>query len=217
MEKAVVDDRSPDRSRDGVDVHALSDRLETSDVALNHYRVPPGEGLPAGLHAHLDQEEVFVVLSGTATFEVLTPGGVDAEGRELHLADPSHGPEGRVSGEVTVEAGEAVRFAPGEFQSGHNHGGEDMVVLALGAPRDSEEVLIPVECPACGRASVRLETGAAGITFACPDCGTERVPQDCPDCGAPGLEVTLADDGGTAVGCTACGAEFDSAPLEDPP
>jgi arylsulfatase A-like enzyme len=45
---------------------------------------------------------VFLVLRGTATFEVLLP---DREARV-----------------VTLEAGEAVRFAPGEFQSGHNDG-----------------------------------------------------------------------------------------------
>jgi len=52
---------------------------------------------------------VFYVLSGTATFET-------------------------EAGEVTVDAGEAIRFVPGEFQQGSNRGDERVVALAPGAP-----------------------------------------------------------------------------------
>jgi hypothetical protein len=53
----------------------------TEHVAINHYQVPAGEGLPSGLHAHYDQEEVFVVLAGEATFETLREGEVTVGAR----------------------------------------------------------------------------------------------------------------------------------------
>jgi len=47
---------------------------------------------------------------------------------------------------VTVSPGETVRFEPGEHQSGKNDADTDAVVLALGAPRDTNELLIPIVC-----------------------------------------------------------------------
>jgi uncharacterized cupin superfamily protein len=166
----------------------LSELLGTTDVAVNRYRIPPGEGLPAGLHAHLDQEEVFLVLRGTATFEVLLP---DREARV-----------------VTLEAGEAVRFAPGEFQSGRNDGEDELEMLALGAPADSEAIRLPATCPACGHPELGLEFEGEGLSFACPDCGETRVPAACPDCGHHDLRIELADDGGTETVCHGCGSTY---------
>lgn len=179
-----------------MDCRPLSDALDAANLAVNHYRVPPGEGLPAGLHAHGDQEEVFVVLSGEATFETLDP-------------DRSEG------GEITVGAGEAVRFAPGEYQSGRNASADaDLVVLALGAPRESEDVRVPLDCPACGHDYLRPEVTDTGdgVRLACPDCGAGNVPEGCPDCGAE-MQVALAGSGSdpaTVVVCPACGTEADS-------
>ncbi|MFH5800177.1 hypothetical protein [Haladaptatus sp. CMAA 1911] len=34
----------------------LSDPLGTTDIAINYYRLAPDEGLPGGLHTHMDQE-----------------------------------------------------------------------------------------------------------------------------------------------------------------
>jgi len=64
--------------------------LGTEHVAMNYFELAPGDAFAGGVHAHGDQEEVFYVLSGTATFEV--------------------GPERE---RVDVEAGELIRFAPG--------------------------------------------------------------------------------------------------------
>lgn len=101
----------------------------------------------------MDQEEVFVVLDGEATFE---------------LSD----------GEVTVGEDEAVRFVPGEFQSGKNDSADKVVALALGVPRDSEDVRVAripgigeIVCPECGRDDMRIPD--AGTDLICPDSGTE--------------------------------------------
>jgi uncharacterized cupin superfamily protein len=171
------------------EVRALTDPLGLENAAINHYRVPPGRDLPAGLHAHEDQEEVFLVQDGVAIFETM-------------------------DGEQRVEAGEAIRFAPGEFQSGGNGGDEDLLVLAVGAPRDSEDVRLPAACPDCGHDDLRLE-GDGGVVFVCPDCAAEHVPADCPECGGEGMGMTLGEDGKPVAACRDCGATFPEPPLTE--
>lgn len=193
MERVGVDEVPPDsgpapRRRD------LTAALDTSEVALNRYRLAPGEGFPGGLHAHADQEELFVVLSGVVTFETYLPD------------------EDR-AGEVTVEAGEAIRFAPGEFQSGRNTGDDELVALALGAPRDGTDVRVPLPCPDCGHGPLRLETDG-DVTFECPDCGAEHAPVPCPACGDGDLRATLRAES-VVVACRDCGATFEDPPLAD--
>ena len=78
----------------------------------------------------MDQEEIFIINEGTATFETL-------------------------DSEVTDKAGDATRFAPGEFQSGKNDSDDEVVAFALGAPRDTEDVRISQECPECGHDNMR--------------------------------------------------------------
>lgn len=167
---------------------ALSNELETTDLAINHYRVSPGGRLPAGLHAHADQEELFVVLSGEATFETL-------------------------DGPVPVSGDEAIRFAPGEYQAGRNNGNETLELLALGAPRESDDVRIPIGCPDCGAENLRLDFGEGPLTFACPDCATEREPTDCPTCSGEDLRVTLDDESEPIVACQDCGSTYDHPPV----
>jgi uncharacterized cupin superfamily protein len=150
MEKLSIDDVEPSGLGQDVDRRGLSDPLGTSDFAINHYRLDPGERLSGGLHAHMDQEEVFAVVAGEATFE--TPDG-----------------------EVSVAEGEVVRFAPGEYQSGKNDGDEELVVYAMGAPRESEDVRVPMECRECGHENMRAVPAddGDGFDFVCPECGTE--------------------------------------------
>ncbi|WP_435065655.1 cupin domain-containing protein [Halobaculum sp. EA56] len=168
----------------------LGDALVTEHVAINRYRLPPGDGFPGGLHAHADQEEVFVVIEGEATFETL-------------------------DGEVTVAAGGAVRFAPGEYQTGENRGDEELVALALGAPRESDDVRVPATCPDCGAVGLRLDADGSGTVFRCPDCGVEHVPEPCPDCGADALAFVTDDEHRPVVACDDCGATFAEAPLRE--
>ena len=191
MEKASIDDVDP-FVFEGSERRGLSEPLGTTGVAVNHYRIPAGEGFPAGLHAHMDQEELFVVLEGEATFETL-------------------------EGEICVEAGEVIRFAPGDFQSGRNDAddGEELVALALGAPHDTENIRIPAVCRECEHENVRLDLAGDGPTFVCPACDREFVPQACPECGHEELRVTLADSSGgrTVTVCQGCEAEFDEPPV----
>lgn len=174
----------------GCERRSISDALGATAVSLNEYRVGPGEGLPAGLHAHMDQEELFVVFDGTLTFETM-------------------------AGEVTVSESDAIRFPPGEFQSGENDADEELVVLAIGAPSGTEDIRIPVECPGCECQSLRLDPGGPELTFVCPACGAAHSPADCPNCGGADLQITLDDDGQIIVVCQDCKRQFDTPPLRD--
>jgi uncharacterized cupin superfamily protein len=150
MQHVDIDDVEPSAIGSDIDRRGLSDPLDTEDVAVNYYRLEPGERLSGNLHTHMDQEEVFVVVSGEATFE--TP-----------------------EAEVTVAEDQAIRFAPGEYQSGYNDGDAELVVLALGAPRGSRDVRVPQECPECGHEDMRAVPAEDGEGFVlqCPDCEAE--------------------------------------------
>ena len=166
MEHVSIDDVDQAATRTDADQRVLAEALGTSDVAINHYRLQPDERLSGGLHAHEDQEEVFVVMEGEVTFHT------DAADDDA----------------VTVGAGEVVRFAPGEFQTGGNHGDEEAEVLALGAPRDSEDVRVPRICPECGCEAVRVvPTDEGGFGFVCPDCGEEGDDVDTLENGMVGI------------------------------
>ena len=148
MEKVSIGDVEPNAFGSDIDRRGLSDPLETTDLALNRYRLDPGERFSGGMHAHMDQEEVFVIVEGEATFETM-------------------------DGEVTVGEAEVIRFAPGEFQSGKNDSDGEVVAFAMGAPRDSEDVRLPQDCPECGHDNVRAIPGDDGFDLQCPDCGAE--------------------------------------------
>jgi len=111
----------------------LGKELDAEGMALNYFELAPGESFAFGYHRHADQEEVFFVVAGEATFET-------------------------EDGETVVGEGEAVRFEPGEYQQGWNRGDERVVALALGAPADSGETDILRECENCGeRTPQRIE------------------------------------------------------------
>lgn len=137
----------------------LSAPLGTTDFAINHYSLDPGEEFSSGLHTHLDQEETFYVISGTATFEHADEALGDTETAEV-------GPD------------EAVRFAPGEYQTGSNEGDESVEALAFGAPEGTEDVRVPGPCPACGNESLRLTFEGGKMGTVCPDCGAEPGGED---------------------------------------
>ncbi len=190
MERASIAASDSVGGDGAIDARDLAAALGTTNVAINHYRLPPGAWFPAGLHAHQDQEEVFLVVEGAATFETL-------------------------SGYVTVESGAAIRFGRGEFHAGRNDADRDLVALALGAPRESQDVRIPVSCPECGREDMRLRTGDDGVTFACPTCGTERTPVPCPECGHDDLRVTLGPEMRPVVVCRGCDTRVETPPTRE--
>ena len=88
-----MDDLAPVAGEGDAERRGLTGPLASTDLAIIHYRLGPGER-GSGLHAHLDQEEVFVVVEGGVTVETL-------------------------SGETEVDAGERDEgFLPGGFGCG---------------------------------------------------------------------------------------------------
>lgn len=155
MQKTTIADIEPTAPGEDLDRRGLSAPLETSDVALNYYALDPGGAFSGGLHTHLDQEEVFYVIDGTATFETKPDATADSE-------------------TIEVATNEAVRFAPGEFQQGRNESDEQVVALALGAPKNSTAGRVPQSCPECDASDVlAISMSAEGMLLQCPECGVE--------------------------------------------
>jgi quercetin dioxygenase-like cupin family protein len=158
MEKVTVDDVRNEVSP--LQVHEIrrpvSDELGTEHVAMNHFELAPGDSFSGGLHRHHDQEEIFHIQEGRAVFEV--------------------GPERE---EVPVEAGEVIRFAPGEWQMGYaaEEDGNRVVGWAIGAPgptHDPDRLESMIPCRECGEEhphETRLVDGQ--FQFTCTECGTE--------------------------------------------
>lgn len=149
MEKLAVEETDSWNGPASV-ARPLGRDLDTDHVTINSFELAPGETFAFGSHCHHDQEEVFSVLEGTATFE--------AE-----------------SGDVSVAADEVIRFAPGEWQLGPNAGDKRVVALALGAPTDSRETEIRRACPDCGtRTPARTERpdDTDAVLTICEACGT---------------------------------------------
>jgi uncharacterized cupin superfamily protein len=144
MEKIAFEDLQNHPRVATVQKHA-TEPLGLSDMALNYYELEPGESFSGGLHTHMEQEEVFHVLTGTATFETR-------------------------DGSVDVGAGEVVRFAPGEYQEGRNENDDRVRAVAMGAPQDSGETRSALPCRECGADYHVVEVHAEGVTLTCPDC-----------------------------------------------
>lgn len=161
MQHVAIEDVDPRPYDDEyqTDRRPLSGPLGTEHVAVTRYALQPGERFSGSYHAHGDQEEVFVVLAGEATFE--TEDGV-----------------------VTVGPDEAIRFGPGEFQTGYNDTDAVLEALALGAPSGTEDVRfsriavagdVDVSCRECGAEYLQLPAeDVDGLE--CPDCGLVQDP-----------------------------------------
>ncbi|MDJ1432981.1 cupin [Halostagnicola sp. A-GB9-2] len=179
MERVSIDEVEPTPDDDcHSDRRALADPLGTSNVAITRYVLEPGERFSGSVHTHMDQEEVFLVLEGTVTFELRrdrsSSNGEDGDDRSGDGNAPSSN-----GNEISVDAGEAIRFAPGEFQSGKNDADETVVAFALGAPKNSDDVRISriptlddrtIGCPECGLEHMGISSGTES-ELVCPDCG----------------------------------------------
>ncbi|PCR90330.1 cupin domain-containing protein [Natrinema ejinorense] len=152
MEKVAIDD--VDIEVNPMEVHSvrrpISDALGFTDFAMNYFELEPDESFSGGMHTHYDQEEVFYVQEGTATF--------DTE-----------------EGEVVVDEGEVIRFEPGDFQTGYNDTDDRVVGFAFGAPKsqhDWEELESLVYCQECeeeiGHGLELTDEGAFRLT--CTEC-----------------------------------------------
>ena len=130
----------------------VSTTLGTEGIAMNFFECDPGEPVGDCYHRHHEQEEIFIVLDGTATF--------DTE-----------------DGDVEVEAGETVRFEPGEWQQGWNRGTDRLRVVALGAPLEEGPTDLRRYCPSCGRrVPVAVTEYDTGVRYTCEVCGGETDP-----------------------------------------
>ena len=156
MERVSIDEIDAEPHPMGVnrERRVVTDALGAEHVTAVHYELEPGEQFSGGLHTHHDQEELFYVLDGTATFEFGTDGD-----------------------EVTVGAGEVVRFEPGEFQCGRNKSDDTVVGLALAAPgsrHNWEDLESFAPCGECGEVTshgVREPDGS--FVIYCNECGNE--------------------------------------------
>lgn len=145
----------------------ISRALGTTEFAMVYNELAPGEAFSGALHTHYDQEEVFYIIDGTATFEV-----------------------GKSRTEVTVRAGELIRFAPGEFQRGYNHSDGRVVGIILSAPgveHDWSEEALFFECRSCAEETVHaIEPVEAGswqterldLRVRCRECGNAFTTAD---------------------------------------
>lgn len=132
-------------------IRPVSEELGTTGLAINYFELAPGESFGYAYHRHLDQEEVFYIQTGTATFETET-------------------------GDIEVESGEIISFSPGEFQLGTNRTDERVTALALGSPRHSENIEHLLDCSECNERTVHTSEVADeqdAIIVQCSDCGTE--------------------------------------------
>lgn len=147
-----IDLDSLDPQANPMNSDSVSDPLGATDFAMNYYVLDPGEAFTGGLHAHLDQEEAFVILEGEATFEVQDSPTGDSE-------------------TVTVGEEEMIRFSPGEYQQGRNESDGQVRALALGAPQESSDIRVASACPACADSEyLAFVPTDEGPMLECPEC-----------------------------------------------
>ena len=105
--KSDVKDMAPQFGMEGIESHFARTNLELENSGLSYFRLDPGYRAPFG-HTHSEQEEVYVILSGSARVAV---------------------------GDEVVELGEldAIRIAP-ETMHGMEAGPDGAEILAFGAP-----------------------------------------------------------------------------------
>lgn len=150
MKRVTVDDVENSIQPAAV-MRPLTDALGLTDVAINHYELEPGDSFAFAYHSHEVQEEVFYVISGTATFET-------------------------EDGPVEVGPREVVRFDRGEFQRGWNRGDEPVRALAIGAPLaygTQPKLRYCAECDAETDADLSGAADEEAVVAQCVECGAE--------------------------------------------
>jgi mannose-6-phosphate isomerase-like protein (cupin superfamily) len=105
--KSDVKDMAPEFGMDGIESHFARTNLELEKSGLSYFRLDSGYRAPFG-HTHSEQEEIYVILSGSARVAV---------------------------GDEVVELGEfdAIRIAPATMH-GMEAGPDGAEVIAFGAP-----------------------------------------------------------------------------------
>jgi uncharacterized cupin superfamily protein len=105
--KSDVQDMAPKFGMDGIESHFARTNLELENSGLSYYRLDGGYRTPFG-HTHSEQEEVYVVISGSARI------AVDDEVVDLSQWD-------------------AIRIASGTMRA-MEAGADGAEILAFGAP-----------------------------------------------------------------------------------
>jgi len=145
MEKIAIEDVENRPIASDIE-RMLTEPLGLSEMALNYFELEPGESFAGAMHTHTNQEEVFYILEGAATFRT-------------------------VDEQIRIGTDEVVRFAPGEYQEGRNESDGLVRALAFGAPREAGETRVRVPCDACGDSDYRVaDTYDGGATLTCPNC-----------------------------------------------
>jgi mannose-6-phosphate isomerase-like protein (cupin superfamily) len=150
MKKTSVDSAEIEPSPASVK-RRLSDPLETAKLVVCHYELDEGESTAFGLHAHSNQEEVFIVQSGELTIEM-------------------------EDGRTTAAEGEVIATTSGEYHQAVNAGSERVRVLVVAAPPEPDEVDLRRECETCAsttRQRVESDEGGEVKLTVCTECGTE--------------------------------------------
>lgn len=145
----------------------ISGAVDADHVAVTFYELEPGEAFSGGLHTHNDQEELFYVSAGTATFEV-----------------------GEDRTEIRIGPEEVVRFAPGEFQTGRNESDGPVTGLAISGPgtrHEWSECDVLLDCEDCGEETVWTcgedgpgdwENREIDLVITCQECGNSIATAD---------------------------------------
>jgi mannose-6-phosphate isomerase-like protein (cupin superfamily) len=105
--KGDVEDMAPKHNLEGIESRFARTNLELDNSGVSYFRLDPDYRAPFG-HTHSEQEEVYVVVSGTARVAI---------GDEV----------------VDLSQWDAVRIAPGEMH-GMEAGSDGAEILAFGAP-----------------------------------------------------------------------------------
>ena len=102
--KSDVEDMAPKHGMDGIESRFARQDLETTQSGLTYFRYDPGYRTPFG-HTHSEQEEVYVVVSGSARM------GVDDEVLELSQWDAVRVPAGAIRAtEAGPDGAEIIAF-----------------------------------------------------------------------------------------------------------
>jgi quercetin dioxygenase-like cupin family protein len=110
--KADVQDMAPQHGMEGIESRFARTNLELENSGLSYFRLDPDYRAPFG-HTHSKQEEIYVILSGSARV---------------------------AAGDEVVELGEldAIRIPP-ETVHGMEAGPDGAEILAFGAPNTDNE------------------------------------------------------------------------------
>lgn len=132
----------------------LDEAVGAETFGVNLFTAHPDEQLPWGYHRHPNQEEILLVLSGE--IEVNTPNEV------YHVSE-----------------NEAIFVPMDHKQCAAAVGNAPASVIAIGAPKASDEAIIEEQCERCDEVTQhepQIKNGHDNESHAlsCVNCGTEH-------------------------------------------